>query len=279
MIKKRKGLALIAAVMLVVFITMAVLGLSTFIVQWFLQLNADQINAKCLYLAQAGIQDAIYEIRSSYLNPATTYGSFTTGLTTVNTGETYRRGGTAADFLLVNTAGAAWNAATFILSGINVQKATSSAIPAVTIASVNVCWTRAGGPNRNIDRITIGGATWTGNLPSLNCPGRNADIADVTLNTSFIPVTLRWSNSITLTDVIIQFNMTDGSTKTVDLWDGNLPTPPPNNCLFTIKSTGKVSGSNIYRTIQADYNLKPTTYAAASRIDNINEINTEITSP
>jgi hypothetical protein len=131
MIKKNKGIALVAAIMLIVFISIVVLGLTTFIVQWFSQLNADQINSKCLYLAQAGIQDAIYKVRSTYLNPSTTYGTYTTGLSTVDTGETYRRGGAAADFLMVNTVTSTLSSAT--ISDARYQKATSSALPAMTI--------------------------------------------------------------------------------------------------------------------------------------------------
>ncbi len=274
MIRNKKGLTLIAAIMLIVFVSIAVLGLSTFIVQQLKQLNADQINSKCLYLAQAGIHDAIYKVRSTYLNPATTYGSFTTGLTTVNTGETYRRGGTAADLLMVNTAGATWSSPT--LSGIRLQKATSSALPVVAIASVNICWTKSSATVRNVNRVTIGSTNYTVNLAPLVCPGGNfADInPDRTLsNTSFVAFAIRWSGSITLTDVQVKFNMTDGSSKTVDLWTLN------NSCQFAINSTGKVAGSNIYRTIKVTYDLMPTTYATTSRIDDIDEINTEITSP
>jgi hypothetical protein len=272
MIKKRKGLALIAAIMLIVFVSIAVLGVTTFIVQWFKQLNADQIRLKCLYLAQAGIQDAIYEVRATYKNPATTYGSFTTGLSTVNTGETYRRGGTAADFLMVKTAGATWTAGTYTLSGINVQKAISSASPVVTIASVNVCWTKSSATARNLTKIVLS-STWNGTLASSACPGGNVNITDVALTTSFIPLSLTWANSITLTNVTVQFNMLDGSTKTVVIF------PASNSCQFSISSTGKVAGSNIFRTIEATYDLMPTTYATTSRIVDVDEMDNEITSP
>lgn len=274
MIEKRKGLALIAVIMLIVFVSIAVLGVTTFIVQWFSQLDADQINSKCLYLAQAGIQDAIYQVRSKYLNPTTTYGSFTTGLTTVDVGETYRIGGTAADFLMVNTAGASWSSGTSTLSGIRLQKATSSAVPAVTIASINICWTKSSATARNVNRVTIGSTNYTVTVTPSACPGGLADITDRVLsNTSFVAFAIRWSGSITLTDVVVKFNMTDGSSKTVDLWTLN------NSCQFTVKSTGKVAGSNIYRTITATYDLTPTTYATTSGIKDIDEINNEITSP
>ena len=261
--------------MLIVFVTIAVKSVSTFIVQWFTQLNADQIRAKCIYLAQAGIQDAIYEVRATYLQPATTYGSYTTGLSTVNTGETYRRGGTAADFLMVNTAGATWNNGTFTLSGINLQNATSSAAPVVTIASINICWTYTG-TNRSVNRVTIGATNYTVTVAYAACPGNLATITPNRNlnNASFLAFAIRWAGSFTtLTNVTAKFNMLDGSSKTVVLY------PASNSCQFAINSTGKVTGSNIYRTIKATYDLMPTTYATTSRIADIDEINTEITSP
>lgn len=258
--------------MLIVFVSIAVLRVTTFIVQWFNQLNTDQISAKCLYLAQAGIHDAIYEVRSTY-NGTTTFGSFTTGLSTVDVNETYRRGGTAADLLMVDTSATSLSSADIL--GIRLQKATSSALPAVTIASMNVCWTKSG-TARNLTSIVINGTTvWTGTVASSACPGGNANITDVVLSSNFIPVTrLRWSGAMAgTTNVTVQFNMLDGSTKSVVVY------PASNNCLFTVKSTGKVSGFNIYRTMQAFYNLMPTTYATTSRINDYDEINTEITSP
>lgn len=268
---KKKGIVLIVAIMLIVFISIAVLGLSTFIVQWFSQINADQISTKCLYLAQAGIHDAIYKVRSTY-NPPTTNGSFTLGLVTVDAGETYRRGGTAADLLMVNTSATSQSGSDLI--GLRIQNATSSAAPALTISRMVVTWSKSGA-SRNLRSIMIGGVDrWTGNL---NSPANAIFLTPYTLNTTPITIAvnrLRFSGSMAgLTSASIQFVMSDGSTKAVAVY------PASNNCLFTIKSTGKVSGSNIYRTIKVDYNLKPNTYATASRIDNINEINTEITSP
>jgi len=272
MLKNKNGLALISAVMLIVFVSIAVLGLTTFIVQWFKQLDAEQINIKCLYLAQAGIQDAIYGVRSTYLNPSTTYGSYTTGLTTVDTGETFRRGGTAADFLMVNTAGATWASPT--LSGIQLQKVTSSATPTVTITSINICWTRSSSANRTVNRVTIGSTNYTVSVSQAACPGNLANITDRTLsNASFVAFAIRWSGSITLTDVLVKFNMSDGSSKTVDLWTLN------NSCQFTINSTGKVAGYDNYRTIKATYDLMPTTYSTTSRIVDVEEVNSEIASP
>lgn len=264
-------MALIAAVMLIVFITIAVLALATFIVQWFGQLNTDQIKAKCLYLAQAGIHDAIYKVRFTH-NPPTTNGSFTLGLFTVNTGETYRRGGTAADLLMVDTSATSQSGSDLI--GLRIQNATSSVSPAVTISRMVITWVKTGAA-RTLRSIRIGGVDrWIGNLSS---PANAVFPTPYTLDTTPTTVAvdrLRFSGSMAgLTSMSIQFVMSDASTKTIAVF------PASNNCIFTIKSTGKVSGSNIFRTIQADYDLMPTTYATTSRINNINEINTEITSP
>jgi len=271
MIRKKKGLALIAAVMLIVFVTIAVLGISTFITQWFSQLNADQISAKCLYLAQAGIHDALYDVRNIYISTPNTYGYYSTGLVTVDAGETYRRGGTAADFLMVDTSEVSQSGTD--LSGLYIQKATNSASPVVSIDRMVVTWSKSG-QSRNLRSIRIAGSNrWTGNLSSpadANLP------TNYTLTgTSIIPIDrLRFNASMNgLNSMSIQFVMTDGSSKTVTVY------PASNSCQFTINSTGKVAGSSIYRTIKATYDLMPLTFNTTSRVVDIDEINTEITSP
>lgn len=261
-------MALIASILLIIFISIAVLGVTVFIVQWMSQLRTQCLRTKCFYLAQAGIQDAIYEVRSTY-NPTTTYGYYSLGLNTVDTGETFRRGGLAADLLMVDTSGA--NLSGRDLLGLKIQKATNSATPAVTIASMVITWTKTG-TTRTLSSIRIGGTQrWSGSASS----PVNVNITDVALTTTNTMAIdrLRFSGTINLTSLSIQFVMTDGSSKMVTCY------PATNNCAFTIKSTGKVSGSNIYRTLQFVYNLTPTSYATTSRIDDYDEINTEITSP
>jgi hypothetical protein len=278
MIKKNKGIALIAAIMLIVFISIAVLGLSVFIVGWIKQIDADLISTKCLYLAQAGIHDAIYKVRFTYLNPATTYGSYTTGLTTVDTGETFRRGdtavlSTAVDYLMVNTVTSTLSSAT--IRGARYQKATSSALPVVTIDRMIIEWAKTG-TARYFRQIALNGSTVFTSAAN-NVSGYNADIANTTYSTtnfSTLTNSITFSGNMSgLTWLDVTYIMTDGSSKKVRLY------PASNSCQFTIKSTGKVTGSNIYRTIKATYDLMPTTYATTSKIVDIDEINNEITSP
>lgn len=261
----KKGVTLIETIMLIVFVSIAVLGVTVFIVQRFAELNNKVISNKCLYLAQAGVQDAIEQVRSTFSPPAT-YGYYPLGLATVNTGETFHRGGTAADMLIVNSADAAVSSKDII--NINIQNATNSATPAVILDQMVVTWTQTA--NRKLTAIDIGGSNkWSGNLSS----PATCNITNVTLGTGITPITrLRFNNSASvITSILIQFIMTDGSSKTVAVY------PKNNNSVFTIKSTGKVSGSSIYRTQEVDYNLMNTTTAA--RIDDYDEINTEITSP
>jgi len=263
-----KGMTLIATIMLMVFVSIAVAGASVFVVQWILQLNAEQFETKCLYLAQAGIHDAIYSVRSTH-NPPTTNGYYSLGLTAVNSGETFRRGATAAELLMVDTSAVSLSGRDVF--GLRIQKATNSATPAVTLASLVITFSQTGS-NRRLSSVTIGGIQrWSGNA---NSPA-NININDVALTTTNTMAIdrIRFNNNINLTGMTIQFVMTDGSSKTVTCY------PASNNCIFTINATGKVSGSVIYRTLSADYNLMPTTYATTSRINVYHEINTEITTP
>ena len=263
-------MTLIATIMLIVFVSIAVMGVSVFIVQWILQLNAQQFKMKCLYLSQAGIHDAIYSVRSTH-NPPTTNGYYSLGLTTVNTGETFRRGATAAELLMVDTSVVSLSSNNRDILGLKIQKATNSATPVVTIASLVITWAKTG-PTRQLSAITIGGVQrWSGTASS----PANINISDVSLTTTNTMVIdyIGFSKNIDLADLTIQFVMTDGSSKTVTCY------PASNNCIFTINATGKISGSSIFRTLSADYNLMPTTYATTARINEYHEIDTEITTP
>ena len=279
---KNKGIALIAAIMLIVFVSASVLGLSVFIGGWIRQINSDLINTKCLYLAQAGAQDAIYEVRSSFLSPATTYGSFTTGLSTVATNETYRRGVSAntalagaADFFMTDVSTSTISTTT--VTGAQYQKATSSATPVVTIAQMKIEWVKTGGvvyfrqlKLNNVTVFTSAANNVSGYTAVLTTPTTYS-----TTNFSTLANSVIFSATVAsgLTSLDVTYIMTDGSSKKVRLY------PASNSCQFSISSTGKVAGSNIYRTIKATYDLMPTTYATTSKVVDIDEINTEITSP
>jgi len=269
----QRGIALVAAIMLIVFASIAVLGVVVFIAQRFQQYSVEEVFSKTIYLAQAGIHDAIYKVRSTY-NPTTTNGSFTLGLATVDAGETYRRGGKAADLLMVDTSNTSQSSTDLL--DLKIQKAISSVSPAVTISRMVVTWVKTG-TARTLSSIRINGTNIPATISPSSTPATATFTTPYTLNSTPTTITvnrLRFSGSMSgLSSMSIQFVMSDASTKTVAVY------PASNSCQFTINSTGKVSGSNIYRTIKATYDLMPTTYATTSKIVDIDEINTEITSP
>lgn len=245
--------------MLIVFASIAVLGVTSFIVARFRQLENDQIYSRCIYLAQAGIQNALYFFRFRDLD-LTANGSFSLGQTNIDANNFFVVGGTAADLLMVNTSSAALGGTgNRDLLNLRIQNATNSRT--ITIDRMIVSWNNS----RTLRVIRINNSNlWTGTLSS----PADANITNFRLNTTPTIYTinyLRFSGSMVGSTISVQFMMTDGSIKALTVF------PASNNNNFTVRSTGKVTGSNIFRTIQADYN------ALTARITNYNEIDAEIT--
>jgi hypothetical protein len=240
MLRGKKGLTLIASIMLIVFASIAVLGVTTFIVERLRQYNVDQLGAKCIYLAQAGINNAVYFFR---LHDATANGYFTLGQTNINPQNSFILGASAADALMVNTSvSALGGTGNRDLMGLTIQNAVNS--QAITIDRMVVTWNSS----RTLTIIRVNGSNkWTGNSSS----PINADITNFALNTTPTIYTvnyLRFSGNMVGTTISIQFIMTDGSSKTLTVF------PASQNNNFTVKASGQTSNSNIYRTMQAVYN-------------------------
>jgi hypothetical protein len=75
-----------------------------------------------------------------------------------------------------------------------------------------------------------------------------------------------FSDNMNRYTVTLAFIMADGSERALTVY----PAPTPVNSNFTVKSTGRIAGSNIYRTIEAEYN------AVIGSIVRYHEINTQI---
>lgn len=246
--------------MLIVFASAAVLGVTVFIVQRLSQQNVDETSARCLYLAKAGIHNAAYFYRFNDLSGA---GHFSLGQTNVDVNKFFVLGGNDADFLMVNTSTAAiGGAGNRDLLNLTIQNANDTR--AIAIDRMIVTWNNT----RNLQAIRIAGSDlWSG--PAAGSPVNANLVPNFSLNTT--PAIsaidrLRFSgnmNTVGLT-ITIQFLMTDGSSRTVRVY------PASQQYNFTVKSTGKTAGSNIYRTVQADYN------ALAGNFTHYNEISTEI---
>jgi hypothetical protein len=251
--------------MLIVFVSIAILGVTAFIIQRLLENTSNQINTQCIYLAQAGLHDAIYWYR---FHDSTANGYFTFGRTNIDANNFFVLGGAASDLLMVDTSGSYIGPTTGPswqryrgLYGLNIQNATNS--KTITIDRMIVTWNNS----QRLRIIRIAGSNlWAGNRSS---PVNANLIPDFPLNT--IPNIysinyLRFSGDMRGATISIQFMMTDGSTSRV-----LTVYPASQNNSFTVKTTGKTTGSNIYRTTQADYN------ALTGKITNYYEINTEIT--
>ncbi len=118
--------------------------------------------------------------------------------------------------------------------------------------------------SNRLQTIRIGGNTlWTGNASS----PADCNITDFPLdnNPSIFNIDyLIFNGNMNDTSISITFQMTDGSSKTVAVY------PASANSAFTLKSTGKTTGSNIYRTTQIDYN------AISGKITNTDEISAQM---
>ncbi|MBI5415975.1 MAG: hypothetical protein HZA29_04085 [Candidatus Omnitrophica bacterium] len=132
----------------------------------------------------------------------------------------------------------------------------------LTITQMAVTWTTA---SRTLQQIWINGVQrWSGSASS----GQTVDISDVpginpagvTTNYLVFDADMQ-TGSLTLTAT---YYLSDNSTRTVTLW------PNSNNFRFTVKASGKKTGSNLYRTIQAEYN------ASTSKVVDYREIDTQM---
>lgn len=104
---------------------------------------------------------------------------------------------------------------------------------------------------------------WAQNLTS----PANADIVNCKLNlvTPKEIEYLKFNHNMTGSTVTLQFVMLDGSTT-----DVSTVFPASNNFNFTVKSTGKTTSSNLWRTVRARYN------ALTSKVTQYDEITTEM---
>lgn len=96
----KKGITLAASIILILFVSVSVLSVTTFIVQRFSQTRSKSISSRALYLAQAGIHNALYDFR---YNDSLGTGYFLLGQTDVDAANYFIVGGTDADLLMVDT--------------------------------------------------------------------------------------------------------------------------------------------------------------------------------
>lgn len=243
--------------MLIIFASIAVFGVTSFIVQRLSQTQTNRLLTKTIYLAQSGIQSAIYSYRFRDISGN---GYFLLGQTNIDADNFFVLGALDADLLMVDTrtsqisgSGGYPNAE---LRGLRIQNATKS--KTITIDRMIVTWNNA--QRLNVIRIN-GSNRWSKN-PGFSSPA-DCDIVNFTLNTtpsSYAINYLRFSGNMTGASITIQFVMTDGSSETLPVY------PASQIYNFSVNSMGQTSASNIFRTIKAEYNT------VTARIESYNEI-------
>lgn len=262
----QKGISLVAAVMLIVFASVAVLGIVVFIAQRFKQYDAEEVFLKAIYLAQAGINQSVYYYR---FNDIAANGYFPLGKTNIDANNFFVIGPKAGEthdayLLMVNRATTTLTIGSGNRNVANWQLQNATDSRTITIDKINVTWNNS----RNLTRIVLDGTiVWTGTLAP---PGGTVTLSPkFTLNTTPTLYTnnyFRFNNSMNIATVNANFFMLDGSsTGSMQIY------PALNYNTFTVESTGKTAGSNIFRTIVATYN------ANTGKIIDWDEINTEIT--
>lgn len=255
---KKKGFTLIASVILIIFTSITALSLSTFIVQRFTQNETETRTLRAIYLAQAGINDALYWYRQ---RDRTANGAVTLGQVNIDANNSFVLSANDADLLMVNTSGSNLAPATGTvilryrqLRGWNIQNATNSRT--ITIVSMTVTWN--GVPtDRRLQQVWLSGAQrWPpGGGNGAAQSGDNCNINNFTLNRTpsiYSNNRLIFNYNMTGATVDVQFFMSDGSNKTITLYT----LPVPNTYNFNVNSLGQTIGSNLTRTVRAEYNAR-----------------------
>jgi len=247
MLRQKKGLALIAAIMLIVFVSAAVLGLSVFIVGWYSQINTADKEERCIYNAAAGINYALYQYRNS---AALTNGTFNIDANNNFTVSTVAsEGGGAAASLVVDATGAFLGSNNRRLQGVTISN--SSASP-IIIDRIIVTWSIS---NRTMSQIRINGSTvWSG---SANSSPANVNITNTTIpaNTTRAVNLIQFNSSMSSAVITISFVMTDSTTTSAcTLWPAQGSVCTQASTGLTIRSMGKTTGSNQYSSVEAIYN-------------------------
>lgn len=246
----KKGIALIAVIIIILITAIAVLGIVVFISNSLLLNVARASMEKAIFAAQAGAYAAIYDYLANA--PGAPYWAKARDVNII--GNVYYDVGKDANFLLVD----ADNPQTVNDSGTNnrlqrIALRNTNQTQTIRVNRMKVEWYNFGG---NLNRIALGGnARWTGTATS----GQLITLSSIfTLNArqSFTGTTGNtWRFTTTIPNnaiILVTFYFTDNSTRKAYLLNNGRS----GNNEFSITATGEVRGSvNWRRTIEATYDM------------------------
>jgi len=307
--QNKRGITLAATVMLIIFVSIVVSGVTIFITQMYSHSQTRQQRARALYLAQAGVHDTLYNFRFEAL---TGDGFYSLGQTNIDTNNYYVTGGTGADLLMVDTSSSslggadpncdvnceadfvACEAACVATCGGNnkCERQCKRACASTRRDCLKNCDQVAGEGVETIVLLRVKNATdsktiWIDRIiATWDTGGRITNIklkgCQLWSQNLFSPADADISDcklNLTVPKDIEYLKFSQdmtGSTITLQfvMLDGSQTEvitvfPASNNYNFTVTSTGKMANSDLWRTIEARYNT------IDSRIIDYNEINTE----
>lgn len=266
----KKGLTLIATVMMIIFASLAVSGVSVFIIQRLEGNDAEAKKIKAIYLAQAGVHRALYDYRAN--------GAVTLGQTTVLPSQTFTLGADIVDLFLADADSVRVRQEAF---EIDIKDVTAS--PTITIDKITISWQPSDATERLIAIDIDGTGAWS-NAAGVNS-GTEIDITDYLLNTADFKaaeftfegppgggkgkkptIDMRDKTDFTLTFELI--DSPSNVTKTVTYYK-NPNSANRNFAKFSLKSTGEVN--SIWRTLYVDYDVANSGTSYITRWDEIDE--------
>lgn len=235
----KQGFVLISAIILIVFVSIAVLGLSFFILEKSRKLSTQEAQLKSFYLSEAGIQEALYWFRKS--------GSFSLGQREIVSGESFTLSGDESGLLMADPRNTRIRTRKryYEVRDLYVNSATDSID--LTITRMFAAWSDSGS---RLLQINIGGRrVWRGNAAS----PANCDIQDTSIGTQRKNVVLYFSYGDPSQQTVgVRFVMQDATYKQLQVYPA--PSEPEYN--FTVQSTGQVVWPSFSLTakIETEYN-------------------------
>lgn len=226
--------------MLMGFASIAVLGLSFFIIENSRKSTSSIAGLQSFYLAEAGAQESFYSFRQD--------GYFSLGERELASNQRYTLEGEQSGLLMVNVQNSRIDVISehqqrYEVSGILAKSATDSL--SLRVVGMVITWDIA---EARLRWIKIGTDTvWNGNMRSPAV----CNIKDTAVDTDGDIITLRYDKAdISAIGVQIEFVMEDGSRKTVPAY------PPSDISNFIVSSVGTAEMSTLSRTtaIEMEYN-------------------------
>lgn len=293
------GWLLVGLIVLISAVLLALVGITFYLTEHLRTTSLRQNQTRAIYLAQAGVMQAIYDFRFNAGGNAFTLGTYDAvpgdaGAPGLADDNVFILGGRAADFLL-----AAMIPSTFATASeggcggafrhrLNNWTLRNVVTTSISFTQMAVSWSPVGA-GEYVVRVYLNGTgagtfDWPSSALSCGSAITGASGTTLTLNsTQTIPSATFWgtnrivfatTNMNTKTWIELAFSLTDGSTRRVRFVPG-IPTTSSAN--FTIKSIGEVREGafpfSMWRRLQAEYRLNDDD----TNVSNLQEVGSIVT--